>query len=117
MRLNEISYSDTTPVEGYGPGFFRVGGQVIKGAILVLPKGVFPWGGYSEMQPILEAVEASDVLLVGTGAEISPLPVEFREPLEAAGLGVEVMASPTAARSFNMLLAEGRRVAAALMPV
>ena len=37
MRLNEVSYTDAKPIDGYGPGFFRVGGAVIEGAVLVLP--------------------------------------------------------------------------------
>ena len=45
MRLNEIAYTDAKPVEGYGPGFFRVGGEVFQGALIVGPKGTMPWGG------------------------------------------------------------------------
>ena len=61
-----------------------------------------------------------DVLLVGTGAAVAaPAPgfSEMRARLEAAGAGVDVMTTPSAARTYNVLLAEGRRVAAALMPV
>jgi hypothetical protein len=39
MRLNEISYTDAKPVEGYGPGFFRIGGVVIHGGVLTGPSG------------------------------------------------------------------------------
>ena len=61
-----------------------------------------------------------DVLLVGVGAGLGPLPEGFaamRGALEAEGAGVEVMATPSACRTYNVLLAEGRRVAAALMPI
>ena len=58
-----------------------------------------------------------DVLLVGTGAEIAHVPAAFRTTLEDAGIGVEVMASPQACRSYNVLLGEGRRVALAALPV
>jgi uncharacterized protein len=58
-----------------------------------------------------------DVLLVGTGAEIAHLPADFRAALEAAGIGVETMNSPAAARTYNVLLGEGRRIAACLLPV
>ena len=58
-----------------------------------------------------------DVLFVGTGPEIAPIPAEFRAPLEAAGVGVEIMNTPAACRSHNVCLAEGRRIAAALLPV
>ena len=39
MRLNEVSYTDAAPIDGYGPGFFRVGGEVHQGAVLLLPTG------------------------------------------------------------------------------
>ncbi len=117
MRLTEISYGNAAPVEGYGPGFFRIGGRVYEGAVVVLPGGIVPWGGYEDTAAILSASACVDVLLVGTGAAPAPLPAGFRRVLEAAGLGVEFMASPPACRTYNMLLAEGRRVALALLPV
>ena len=117
MRLNEIRYTDARPVEGYGPGFFRIGGAVHRGPIAVLPGGVTGWGGYEDAGPLLAAAAELDVLFVGTGAEIAPVPRGFRDALEAAGLGVEAMASPAACRTYNVLLSEGRRVGLALMPV
>jgi uncharacterized protein len=117
MRLNEVTYTEAQPIEGYGPGFFRIGGQVAEGAVLVLPSGVLGWGGYADTQPLLEAASQIDVLFVGTGAEIAHAPAAFREALEAAGIGVEVMASAPACRTYNVLLGEGRRIGAALFPV
>lgn len=117
MRLNEMTFSDADPVEGYGPGFFRIGGQVVEGPALTGPAGTGSWGGYADAQSLLALAGTIDVLFVGTGAEIAHLPAGLREALEAAGIGVEVMASPTAARSYNILLSEGRRVALALIPV
>ena len=117
MRLNEISYSDAKPIDGYGPGFFRVGGTVYKGPLLVSPNGTAPWTGYDDAAPLLALARQIDVLFVGTGAEIALLPAKLRNDLEAAGLGVEVMASPSACRTYNILLSEGRRIALALIPV
>lgn len=118
MRLTEIRYSDAMPVDGYGPGFFRVGGEVHRGGLFLMPAGpAAAWSGLGDSGAILAAAGAIDVLLVGTGAAIAPLPPDFRAALEAAGIGVEIMASPAACRSYNMLLAEGRRVALAALPV
>ena len=58
-----------------------------------------------------------DVLFLGMGADIAHAPKAFRAELEAAGIGVEVMSSPAACRTYNVLLAEGRLIAAALLPV
>ena len=117
MRLTEITYTDAQPVEGYGPGFFRIGGEVRQGPLAVLPSGVSAWGGYEDTAPLIAAAGQIDVLFIGTGAEIAHIPAELRAALEEAGLGVEAMASPAACRTYNVLLSEGRRVGLALIPV
>jgi uncharacterized protein len=116
MRLNEIRFTDAVPVDGYGPGFFRIGGKVFPGPVIVLPAGVTGWAGFDDAAPLVAAVGSIDVLFVGTGAEIAHLPPAFRDVLETAGLGVESMSSPAACRTYNVLLSEGRRVGLALIP-
>lgn len=117
MRLNEIEYTDAKPVEGYGPGFFRIGGEVIEGPMLAGPMGTEPWGGYEDTDALMALAGQVDVLFLGTGAEIAHIPGPCRAALDAAGIGVEVMSSPSAARTYNVLLSEGRRVALAVIPV
>ena len=117
MRLNEIQYDNAKPIEGYGPGFFRIGGEVVKGPVIVDAKGVAGWGGYSDTAPLLAMVGAVDVVFIGTGADTANIPADLRAALEDAGIGVEAMATPAACRTYNVLLSEGRRVALALIPV
>lgn len=117
MRLNEVKYSDAVPVDGYGPGFFRVAGVVHTGPIMIVAGQVTPWAGYDDVAPLLAVAPTLDVLFVGTGAQIAHVPAAFRTALEEAGLGVETMASPAACRTYNVLLSEGRRVGLALIPV
>ncbi|WP_226782562.1 Mth938-like domain-containing protein [Oceaniglobus trochenteri] len=117
MRLNEISYNDSRPIDGYGPGFFRIGGKVVQGDVCVLPGGVLPWGGYVDHATLIQARDDLDVVFVGTGAEVAHVPGDFRAALEEAGLGVEAMATPAACRTYNILLSEGRRVGVALLAV
>ena len=117
VRLSEIAFGSATPIDGYGPNFFRVAGEVMEGAVIVTATGARPWRGYADTAPLLALQEKIDFLLLGTGAGITYPPVAFREALDAVGIGVEPMASPVAARSYNVLLSEGRRIAAALLPV
>lgn len=117
MRLNEIEYNDAPPIDGYGAGFFRIAGKVYKGPQLILPTGVTAWGGFEDTAPLVAAAPDIDVLFVGTGAEIAHLPTDLRAALEKVGLASEPMGSPSACRTYNILLSEGRRIGAALIPV
>jgi uncharacterized protein len=117
MRMNEVHFDDSKPVDSYGPGFFRVGGEMMEGPVLLRPAGAAPWGGYEDVSALVGLVGEVDVVLLGTGAEIAHPPIAFRRAVEAAGLGLEVMVSAAACRTYNVLLAEGRRVGAAMLPV
>jgi uncharacterized protein len=117
MRLSEMEFPEGVPVDGYGPGFVRLGGVVHRGMVLVLPSGVRAWGGWDDREALLAEAASMDVLLVGTGAAMGFLPAPFRAAMEAAGLGVDPMPTPAACRTYNVLLAEGRRVGLALVPV
>lgn len=117
MRLTEISYGQAQPIDGYGPGFFRVGGHVLKGACLITPWDAGPWGGLADTAAPLALAGRIDVLFLGMGADIAHPPKAFRAALEEAGIGVEVMSSSAACRTYNVLLAEGRLIATALLPV
>jgi len=117
IRMTEITYGSALAIEGYGPGFFRVGRHVLRGACLVTPWNAGPWGGLGDWDSPLSLQGKIDVLIVGMGAEIAHLPADFRAAFEGVGIGVEAMNSPAAARTYNVLLGEGRRIAVCLLPV
>ena len=117
MQMTEISFAGATPIDGYGPGFFRVAGEVMQGAILVTVQSARGWGGFEDTQPLLDLAQEVDVIFIGTGAETAHPPAHLRDRLQEAGIGVETMASPAACRTYNVLLSEGRRVALAALPV
>ena len=118
MKLTEIGFPGQRPIDGYGPGGFRVAETWHEGSLLLSPAGVEP-----VVLPLEEAgldrlarlAPEIDVLLIGQGAEIAPLPAPIRTRLEEAGIGVEIMSTPSACRTYNVLLAEERRVAAVLL--
>lgn len=119
MALQEITYSDALPVDGYGPGFFRVGGLVLEGNLLLIgadtPR-VWTWETLPEVAA--ELAGRIDLLIVGTGAAMTPpdprVVAAFGRPALNLDPGLEPMATATACRTYNVLLAEGRRVAALL---
>ncbi|MEM9755415.1 MAG: Mth938-like domain-containing protein [Pseudomonadota bacterium] len=117
MQLSEVDYGAGTPIEAYGPAGFRIGGRLHAGPVLVMPGGPFAWSGVEDTQAILAHQGAIDVVLVGTGREIAPVPEPFRVTLETAGIGVDLMGSGSACRTYNVLLGEGRRIGVALLPI
>lgn len=116
MAMRPTDFAGAVPIDGYGPGFVRVGGLVHHGAVIVSAAGVAPWGGFEDRAALLALAPGVRLLLIGTGPDIAHAPAALLDALEEVGIRAEAMASPAAARSYNMLLAEGRRVAAALLP-
>ena len=117
MPLIETDFGAALPVDGYGPGFFRVAGQLHRGGLLIRAEVACDWAGYADLEPLRALSGLVDVVFVGTGADIAHLPRDFVAALAEVGLMAEAMSTPSAARSYNVLLSEGRRVAAALYPM
>ncbi|CUX81477.1 MAG: hypothetical protein HLUCCA05_04440 [Roseibaca calidilacus] len=115
MQLSEIEFGNARPIEGYGPDFYRLNGQTHLAPVLIYGGEVHPWGGYEDVATLLALAGRVDVLLVGTGPQIAHLPKALRAELDAAGVPAEVMDSPAACRTYNVLLSEQRRVAVALL--
>ncbi|WP_020178467.1 MTH938/NDUFAF3 family protein [Methylopila sp. M107] len=111
-------------IDAYGGGGFRFGDHGHKGSVLGLPSGMWAWpySGAAELdvaafEKVLEEADEIDTLLVGMGADIAWLKPEIRAALRERGVVVEAMATGAAARTWNILVGERRRVAAALIAV
>ena len=113
-------------IESYGEGRFRVGGTLHAGSILVFAERTEAWpvSDFSQLTPAsLEPLRAAgaaglvDVVLLGCGPRMGLVPEALRGPLRAAGIVLEPMDTGAACRTYNVLAAEGRRVAAALIAV
>lgn len=112
-------------IDAYGGGGFRVSGVRVEGSILILNDELRSWpvAALSELGPeqIAEVLAAGlrdvEFLLLGVGAKVAPPPPALRKALQDAGMGLEVMDTATAARVYNVLAAEGRRLAAALIAI
>lgn len=117
MKMKPTDFGGAAAVDGYGPGFFRVGGQVFRGPVIVTAAGASAWGGLDDRTALMALAGQVDVLFLGLGAGIAYPPGDLVTALRDAGVAVEAMASPTAARTYNVTLSEGRRVACALLPL
>lgn len=112
-------------IDAYGDGGFRLAGERHDGSVLILKDEAVRWdvtemSGLSldALQPVLAAGAAEvEFVLLGTGARNALPAREIREGLRQAGIGLEFMDTPTAARIYNLLTSEGRRLAAALIAI
>jgi uncharacterized protein len=106
---------------GYGEGYVVVNGRRIERSVVVLPERIladWPAAGFDDLAPQhLEALAGlgCEIVLLGTGARLRFPRAEIIAPLVRAGIGVEVMDLRAACRTYNILMAEQRKVAAALL--
>jgi uncharacterized protein len=122
MDLTPIIPAGRQVIERYAASGFRITGVIYHGGVLVLPDRTLPWAVASASavtwESLAPVVEHGDVqiLLLGLGRSVGSVAVTLRTALRAAGIALEPMDTGAACRTYNVLVAEGRRVAAALIP-
>ena len=111
-------------IERYGNGGFRVTGESYRGSILVLPDRTAAWPlaaieelDLASLEPVLAAEPPIEVLLLGCGSAMAFIDPDLRDAARARGVALEPMDTGAACRTYNVLMAEDRRVAAALIAV
>lgn len=117
-------YPSSAPIEAYGDGGFRFAGMSHRGSLLVLPSGIYAWDvtaagalTMASFERLIVDRAQIEFVLLGTGlTQVFPS-LTLRLGFEALDIGLEAMSTGAAARTFNVLLAEGRKVAAALIAV
>jgi uncharacterized protein len=114
----------TTPIEAYGRGGFRLAGLSHRGSLLCLPDGVWAWPvGRPEdvteatLAPVFQRTGEIGLFLLGTGAEAWALPRPLLIRFLDLKISIETMRTGAAVSTYNILLGEGRRVAAGLIAV
>lgn len=123
MALRELEPAERR-IERYGAGGFRIAGALRQGALLVTAARVDDWSvpdlaglDADAVAPLIAAKGEYEFILIGTGAAFGMLPKAARLALQGAGIRFDAMDTGAACRTYNVLVAEGRRVAAALLPV
>lgn len=122
MDVTPLIPADRQVIDSYGAQGFHVSGTGYGGAILVFPDATLSWevGSLRDVTPesLRPVVEHGgiEILLLGCGRRMAPVPPAVRQSLRRAGIVLEIMDTGAACRTYNVLLAEERRVAAALLP-
>jgi uncharacterized protein len=123
MARGSAHYPGRAPIDAYGNGGFRFAGMSHRGSLLIVPSGIYAWDAASIADVTPEAcaafiseMAAPGLVLMGTGPTLQ-MRAPVRELFAEAGLGLEPMSTGAACRTYNVLLAEGRDVGAALIAV
>ncbi|MBN8975693.1 MAG: MTH938/NDUFAF3 family protein [Xanthobacteraceae bacterium] len=114
----------SAPIEAYGNGGFRFDEMSHRGSLLCLPDSMWAWpvttpqqiDRYS-LERVFEKANSIDTLLIGTGNDVWLPPNDLREALRRLHVGIDAMQTGPAIRTYNIMLGERRRVAAALIAV
>jgi uncharacterized protein len=114
----------SAPIEAYGNGGFRFAGMSHRGSLLCFPDGIWVWPvtrvaelTAAVLEPVYSRAESLDFFLIGGGSDPFVLPGPLRARFNAVSLSVDAMATGAAVRTYNILLAENRRVGAGLIAV
>jgi uncharacterized protein len=111
-------------IDAYGNGGFRFAEMSHRGSILALPSGVKAWLVASvaeiteaSLMDVFAEADALEFMIIGTGLELAPLPDALRWRFRDARIGLDVMQTGAAARTYNIMVGENRKVGAALIAV
>ena len=117
-------YPHQSSIDAYGNGGFRFADMSHKGSLLCLPTGMHAWKidgpeqiDTKTLAPVLALSEKIDVLFIGLGEDIAFVDPELRQVLREHSIIIEAVGTGSAVRTYNIMLAEGRSVAAALIAV
>ena len=124
IEIRAAHFPGRAPVDAYGNGGFRFADMSHIGSILCLPSGIHGWAPMDQAALCLDDIErilaeAGDieVLLFGMGNDLRPIPKPVKEALRERRISSDPMSTGAAVRTYNVLLAEERRVAAALIAI
>lgn len=121
MDLIPVVPAGRQVIESYGPAGFRISGISFESAVIVFPDRTLVWdvASFAEvtaasLRPVVER-GGVEILLLGCGRAMRPVPAALRRALKEAGIGIDAMDTGAACRTYDVLMGEDRRVAAALL--
>jgi len=125
VDVTPLIKSGTQVIQGYANGGFKVSGQTYEGAVMVTPSGTLAWDAPADVkglkpehfQSLIDVSGDVDVVLLGAGVSIAFLAADIKNHIKNNGLSIDVMDTGAACRTYNVLVAEGRRVCALLLPI
>lgn len=124
IEIRSAHFPGRAPIDAYGNGGFRFADMSHRGSILCLPSGIYGWEPATppaiveaDLTRIFDEAGDIEVLLLGMGLDLVRIRPDLHARLRANGISADAMATGAAVRTYNVLLAEDRAVAAALIAV
>jgi uncharacterized protein len=122
--ITESHFPGRAPIDAYGNGGFRFAEMSHRGGLLALPSGIYGWSAtvpedvtFDRLDRVVAEADEIELVFLGMGDTGVFPSSETRKALRDANIRFEVMSTGAAIRTFNVILGEGRPVAAALLPV
>jgi uncharacterized protein len=123
-RSDALHLPRSAPIDAYGKGGFAFADMSHRGSLLCLPDAIWAWpvtkvaeiDEYT-LSRVFAAANGIDSLIIGTGTDVWIVPNRLREALRAVHIGLDSMQTGPAIRTYNIMIGERRRVAAALIAV
>ncbi len=124
IEIHEAHFPGRAPIDAYGNGGFRFADMSHRGSLMCLPSGIYGWDVKTtkdlvskNFTRLFDEAKDIEILLVGTGDYLVPIQDLLRRKLRKAAISADPMATGAAVRTYNVLVAEGRAVAAVFLAV
>lgn len=124
ITIRNAHFPGRAEIDAYGNGGFRFADMSHKGSILCLPSGIYGWDFVAgdimtadRFQRVLDEADKIETLLIGTGLDIRMIPKDLKQVLKSHNIASDPMSTGAAIRTYNIMLAESRAVACALVAV
>ncbi|MGF0537934.1 Mth938-like domain-containing protein [Agrobacterium sp. ES01] len=122
--IRDAHFPGSSQIDAYGDGGFRFADMSHRGSLLMVPSGIYGWSveegdplTIESFQRVLDEAGDIEFLLLGTGKQMRPIPADLKAAFRQAGISSDPMNTGAAVRTYNVMLAEQRAVAAALIAV
>ncbi|MTI15871.1 hypothetical protein E1162_01310 [Rhodobacteraceae bacterium RKSG542] len=124
LQIRQAHLPQMAAIDAYGNGGFRFAEMSHRGSLLCVPSGIHGWEPVSfedvdldSFAPVLEQSDDIEILIVGTGTDLIPLPEEWKAEFRSHGIMADPMSTGNAVRTYNVLFNENRAVAAVFLAV
>lgn len=125
IEVHEAHFPNQAPIDAYGNGGFRFAEMSHTGNLICLPSGIYAWDvetdfaslNQDSFSRIFSEAQTIEILLIGSGLELVPIPAHLKDRFRSVQISADSMATGAAVRTYNVLISEGRAVAAAFLAV